>query len=56
MEKRLGYEPKLDQRYRTRDVYWLDVDGRGTPLLGSEVWEQIQSQHADVRAQRVSCE
>jgi len=54
--KRLGYAPKLDQRYRTRDVYWLDVDGRGTPLLGSEVWEQIQSQHADVRAQRVSCE
>ena len=54
--KRLGYAPKLDQRYRTRDVYWLDVDGRGTRLLGSEVWEQIQSQHADVRAQRVSCE
>jgi hypothetical protein len=54
--QRLGYEPKLDQRYRTRDVYWLDVDGRGTRLLGSEVWEQIQSQHADVRAQRVSCE
>ena len=54
--QRLGYAPKLDQRYRTRDVYWLDVDGRGTPLLGSEVWEQIQSQHADVHAQRVSCE
>ncbi len=54
--KRLGYQPKIDQRYRTRDVYWLDVDGRGTPLLGSEVWEHIQSQHPDVRAQRVSCE
>jgi hypothetical protein len=54
--KRLGYEPKIDQRYRTRDVYWLDVNGHGTPLLGSEAWEQIQSQHTDVRAQRVSCE
>jgi ribulose bisphosphate carboxylase small subunit len=54
--KQLGYEPKLDQRYRTRDVYWLDVDGHGTPLLSSEVWEQIQAQHRDVRAQRVSCE
>ncbi len=54
--QRLGYKPKVDQRYRTRDVYWLDVEGRGTPLLRSEVWEQIQSQHTDVRAQRVSCE
>ena len=54
--QRLGYEPKVDQRYRTRDVYWLDVEGRGTPLLRSEIWEQIQSQHTDVRVQRVSCE
>lgn len=54
--QRLGYDAILDQRYRTRDVYWLDVDGHGTPLLGTEIWEQIQAQHADVRAQRVSCE
>jgi hypothetical protein len=54
--QRLGYDAILDQRYRTRDVYWLDVDGHGTPLLGTEIWEQIQAQHADVRVQRVSCE
>ena len=54
--KRLGYDAIVDQRFRTRDVYWLDVDGRGTPLLGTEVWDQIQAQHTDVRAQRVSCE
>ena len=54
--KRLGYEPILDQRFRTRDVYWLDVDHSDKPLLDSEVWQQIQARHPDVRAQRVSCE
>lgn len=54
--KRLGYDAILDQRFRTRDVYWLDVGEGGTPLLGTDIWEQIQAEHADVRAQRVSCE
>jgi len=54
--KRLGYDAILDQRFRTRDVYWVDVDASETPLLDSEVWQQIQAQHPDVRAQRVSCE
>lgn len=52
----LGYEAVLDQRYRTRNVYWLDIEEPGVPLLGSPVWEKIQSQHADIRVQRVSCE
>lgn len=54
--KQLGYEAILDQRFRTRDVYWLDVEQGDTALLGSEVWKQVQAGHADVRAQRVSCE
>jgi len=52
----LGYEAVLDQRYRTRNVYWLDIEEPGVPLLGSPVWEKIQAQHADIRVQRVSCE
>ena len=52
----LGYKPILDQRYRIRTVHWLDVEAAGQPLTGSEVWEKVQAQHADIRVQRVSCE
>jgi hypothetical protein len=54
--KGFGYGAILDQRFRTRDVYWLDVEERDTPLLGSALWKQVQAQHDDVRAQRLSCE
>jgi hypothetical protein len=54
--KELGYDAILDQRYRTRVVYWLDFEQQGRPLLGSVIWEKIQAQHTDIRVQRVSCE
>jgi len=52
----LGFEAILDKRYRTRKVYWLDIEKRAKPLPGSDLWVQIQAQHADIRAQRVSCD
>ncbi len=52
----LGFDAVLDQRYRTRNVYWLDIEERDKPLLGSELWLRIQAQHADIRVQRVSCD
>lgn len=54
--KMVGYDAELDQRYRTRTVYWLDIEEKGQPLLGSEFWDRIQAQHADIRVQRVACE
>lgn len=54
--KRLGYDAVLDQRFRMRDVYWLDVEEQDQPLLESETWSKLQAQHTDIRAQRVSCE
>jgi hypothetical protein len=54
--RRLGYDAVLDQRYRMRDVYWLDVEEQGKPLLGSEIWRKLQAEHTDIRAQKVSCE
>jgi len=54
--KTLGYDAQLDQRYRTRTVFWLDIEEKEQPLLGSEFWERIQAEHADIRVQRVSCE
>jgi len=52
----LGYDAILDQRYRTRTVYWIDIEQGDVPLLGSSLWSEIQSQHTDIRVQRVSCE
>jgi hypothetical protein len=52
----LGIDAILDQRYRTRTVYWLDITERGAPLLGSPIWKNILQQHTDIRVQRVSCE
>lgn len=54
--KTLGYDAQLDQRYRTRTVFWLDIEEKEQPLLGSEFWERIQAEHVDIRVQRVSCE
>jgi hypothetical protein len=53
--KDLGYDAQLGQRYRNRAVYWLDVDEAGVPLLGSQVWEEIQARHTDIRIGQASC-
>ncbi len=52
----LGFDAILDQRYRTRKVYWIDIEPAEKPLLVSEVWSQIQAQRPELRLQRVSCE
>jgi hypothetical protein len=53
----LGFDAILDRRYRTRTVYWIDiVQGDKPPLLGSEIWSEIQAQHTDIRVQNISCE
>lgn len=53
--KELGYDAKLGQRYRNRAMHWLDVEEGDLPLLGSQVWEEIQVQHTDIGVQQVSC-
>jgi hypothetical protein len=52
----LGFDAVLDRRYRTQNIYWIDIDEPQMPLLGSDLWTQIQTQHADIRVQRVSCD
>lgn len=53
--KELGYDSELGQRYRSRAVYWLDVEEGELPLLGSQTWEEIQEMHTDIGLQQVSC-
>jgi hypothetical protein len=51
-----GFEAKLDERYRTRKAYWLDVVEEDTPLPASGVWAKIHEQYPDINAQAASCE
>jgi len=54
--RRLNYDALLDARYRTRKVYWIDIEGdKGTPV-GSEDWKQIMANYNDIQVQQVSCE
>jgi hypothetical protein len=52
----IGYQAILDQRYRTRAVYWLDIEERGQALTDSAVWRNILARHSDIRMQKVACE
>jgi hypothetical protein len=52
----LGYDALLDQRFRTRPAYWLNVREQGQPLPESEVWQKVLAQHADIAVELVDCE
>ena len=54
--KELGYDAELGQRYRNRAMYWLDVEAGELSLPGSQIWKEIQGEHADIRIQQVSCD
>ncbi len=54
--RELGYDARLDTRYRTRKVYWIDfqdVPGRDDEAAA---WRQILASDPALEAQRVSCE
>lgn len=53
--KDLGYDAELGQRYRSRVVHWLDVEEARVPLLGSQIWKEIQVKHTEIRVRRASC-
>lgn len=52
----MGYPARLDQRYRTRKVYWLDVEETGQPLQVNPVWLKLLQENPKIAAQQVSCE
>jgi hypothetical protein len=54
--KQLGFDAILDQRYRTRPEYWLDVRTGDTPLPASEAWAKLLEEHQAISVKRVDCE
>lgn len=51
-----GYEPKVEARFRTRDVFWIDIEEQPPTVLSETDWSQRLSAWPDVRRQTVSCE
>jgi hypothetical protein len=52
----MGYSARMDQRYRTRKVYWLDLEDTDNPLLVNPLWQELLKTDPDIAAQQVSCE
>lgn len=52
----LGYDARLEPRYQTREVYWLDLEEQGDRLISDNRWQALLGQRADIRRQTVACE
>lgn len=52
-----GYEPKVEPRFRSRDVFWVDIEETpASSRLTDADWSARLSAWPDVRRQSVSCE
>jgi hypothetical protein len=54
--ERIGYDALVDERFRTRQAYWIDIEEQEKPLADSDAWQQIQAAYADLSLQEAECE
>ena len=54
--EKLGYEPKLEPRFKTRTGYWLDVQEMSDQALEAARWQELADTFADARHQTLACE
>ncbi len=54
--RRLDYDALIQARYRTRKVYWIDIEGDKHTPMGAEDWQQVMADDQDIQVQQVSCE
>lgn len=52
----LGYEPRLDPRFRTRTAFWLDVLESAEAPVPEDRWAEIQARYPEAWRQSLSCE
>jgi hypothetical protein len=52
----LGYQPRLEPRYVTREVYWVDFEERGPEYISAEQWRTLLNAQPDLRRQSLACE
>lgn len=52
----LGYDARLEPRYLTREVYWLDLEEQDDKLISEDRWQALLGPREDIRRQPVECE
>ncbi len=52
----MGYEPRLEARFKSRDMYWVDLEELEPVRVSDERWQVLLGPLADIRRQPVSCE
>lgn len=54
--RELDYDALLDVRYKTRKVYWVDIEESHGILESYVGWPGIVERHPQIQTQQVSCE
>jgi len=54
--RQLNLDALLDARYKTRKVYWIDIEGNNLAQGGTQGWVQIMERYPEIQTQQVSCE
>lgn len=52
----LGYAPKLEPRFLSREVYWVDVEETSNAPVNAEQWAGLLANRVDIRRQPLTCE
>lgn len=52
----MGYQPHLEPRFLTRDVYWIDLEERGPAPISDARWQALLEPLTDIRRQPLACE
>lgn len=52
----MGYEPRVEERLKSRDMYWVDLEEQEPSRVSDERWRTLLGPLADIRRQSVSCE
>lgn len=52
----LGYAPRLEPRFLTREVFWIDLEETASSRIGEAQWDALLKNRAHLRRQSVACE
>jgi hypothetical protein len=52
----LGYRPRVEPRFQTQDVFWLDLEESGTDHIGDDQWQALLGAQDGIRRQPVACQ
>ncbi|MFN2330053.1 MAG: SPOR domain-containing protein [Chromatocurvus sp.] len=52
----LGYQPRMEQYFVTREVYWVDLEELGPDHLSDAQWRDLLNAQLEPRRQPVTCE